>query len=125
MVILGVCNLSLYYQNNLCASGCFPTGKSPVSVWHSHSISGPLIHLCHTSTVSLCSEQILIYSHSQPPWYVTHLSLLPYQGVMLSLSPSSASLCHISQIWAAFNGKALTDYFSSSSPSPNPPAPYR
>lgn len=45
-----VCNLSLFCQNSLCASGCFPTGKSPVSAWHSHNLSGLLIPHCHTST---------------------------------------------------------------------------
>lgn len=74
---------------------------------------------------SLFSDQILIYSHSQPPWCATDLSLLSYECVILSLDPSSAFLCHISQIQTGFSGKALVDYFSSSSPSPCPPTPYR
>lgn len=44
--------------------------------------------------------------------------------MILSLNPSSAFLCHISQIWTAFSGKALIDYFLFSSPSPYSPAPY-
>lgn len=45
--------------------------------------------------------------------------------MILSLNPLSAFLCHISQIWTAFSGKALMDYFSSSSPSPYLTTPYR
>lgn len=46
---------------------------------------------------------------------------ISYECVILSLDPSSAFLCHISQIRTAFSGKALVDYFSSASPSPYPP----
>lgn len=45
--------------------------------------------------------------------------------MILSLSPLSVFLCHISQIWPTFSGKALIDYCSSSSVSPYSPAPYK
>lgn len=124
-----VCNLSLFYHNSLCASGCFPTGKSPVSVWHSHNLSGLLIPHCHTSAC-LCSPAPssltkFWFTHSPSPHGTLLTSPYSYECVILSLDPSSAFLCHISQIRTGFSGKALVDYFSSSSPSPCPPAPYR
>lgn len=122
-----VCNLSLFCQNSLCASGCFPTGKSPVSVWHSHNLSGLLIPHCHTST---CLKDLLplLWPNSDLLTFPAHHGklwpLLLSSNVWSSHWVSPSSAFHISQIWTAFSGKALIDYFLFSSPSPYSPTPY-